>query len=91
MEYKTFKSRVVGIQFAKDVFDESRANQYIQDHAIKGGKVKPSYDGKFLGVKLSKGKAVVAGQNVVVPSSEQGVHYLIQIDAVVKKPKPAAE
>lgn len=87
MEYKTFKSKVVGIQFAKDVFDESRANQYIQDHSIKGGKVKPTYDGKYLGVKLGKGKAGVSGQNVVVPGNEQGVHYLITIDQVHKKAK----
>lgn len=61
MEYKTFKSKVVGIQFAKDLFDEARANQYIQDNGIKGGKVKPTYDGKYLGVKLGKGKAGVSG------------------------------
>jgi hypothetical protein len=26
MEYKTFKSKVIGIQFTKDVFDEAKAN-----------------------------------------------------------------
>ena len=66
MEYKTFKSKVVGIQFDKEVFDECRANQYIQDHTIKGGKVKPTYDGKYLGVKLCKGKTDPNDKNFVV-------------------------
>lgn len=55
-EYKTFKSKVVGLQFDKSVFDEAAVAQYITDNKVKGGKPKLTYDGKFLGVKLGKGK-----------------------------------
>jgi hypothetical protein len=55
-EYKTYKSKVVGLQFDKSVFDEAAVNQYIVDNKVKGGKPKLTYDGKFLGVKLGKGK-----------------------------------
>ena len=56
MEYKIFKSKVVGIQFDKEVFDESQASQYITDNKIKGGKVKATYDGKAYSLKLGRGK-----------------------------------
>ena len=55
-EYRTYKSKVVGLQFDKQVFDESKVSQYISDNKVKGGKPKLTYDGKFLGVKLGKGK-----------------------------------
>jgi hypothetical protein len=55
-EYRTYKSKVVGLQFDKQVFDESKVSQYINDNKVKGGKPKLTYDGKFLGVKLGKGK-----------------------------------
>lgn len=69
-EYRTFKSKVVGLQFDKTVFDDNKVSQYIQDNKVKGGKPKLSYDGKFLGVKLGKGKQQSMDQFSVVPGKE---------------------
>ena len=55
-EYRTFKSKVVGLQFDKTIFDSEKVDQYIADNKVKGGKPRLTYDGKFLGVKLGKGK-----------------------------------
>jgi hypothetical protein len=56
MEYRAYKSKVVGLQFDKSVFDENSVSRYIDDNKVRGGKPKLTYDGKFLGVKLGKGK-----------------------------------
>ena len=84
-EYKTFKSKVVGLQFDKAVFDESAVKQYIEDNKVKGGKPKLTYDGKFLGVKLGKGKQQNMDQFSVVPGKDQGISYLVAIEPVIKK------
>jgi hypothetical protein len=55
-EYRTYKSKVVGLQFDKTVFDEDAVKRYVEDNKVKGGKPKLTLDGKFLGVKLGKGK-----------------------------------
>lgn len=49
--------------------------------------MKPTYDGKFLGVKLGKGKTGLSDQNIVVSGKEQGVHYVVTIDPVRKTGK----
>lgn len=84
METKTFKSKVIGIQFDKSVFDQVKADQYLQDNKIRSGKPKPTYDGKYWGAKLGKGKLADSENHLVVPSKEQGVSYLITVDSRVK-------
>ena len=83
-EYRTFKSKVVGLQFDKTVFDDAKVSQYITDNRVKGGKPKLTYDGKFLGVKLGKGKQQSMEQFSVVPGKDQGVSYLVAIEPVIK-------
>jgi hypothetical protein len=55
-EYRTYKSKVIGLQFDKSVFDQAGVDTYIADNKVRGGKPRLTLDGKYIGVKLGKGK-----------------------------------